>query len=122
MNNFALNKFQNILKTTIFSYVITIFTLLILSLIVYKFDLSEPQAYMGINIIYIISCFVGGFVTGKIQKEKKYMWGLLNAFVYFVILVIISLLVNHSITSSVQSIFSTAAFCLISGSVGGMMS
>ena len=39
--------------------------LLLLALLLYKMGLGENQVNLGILIIYIVSCFLGGFYLGK---------------------------------------------------------
>lgn len=112
---------KTLVKCIICSYLISTVLLLLLALMVYKFDLDENKAYAGINITYILSSLTGGFIIGKVKKERKYMWGAVCALLYFAILILVSLAVNQSVITGVQGILTTGAICMGAGAIGGML-
>ena len=50
-----------------------------------KLGLSEGQVQIIIYIIYLLSALAAGLMAGKLQREKKFMWGALAGTVWFVV-------------------------------------
>ena len=61
-------KVRAILKSLLFAYALTGVALLLLALVLFAFDLGETAVDAGIIIIYVLACFMGGFMAGKIGK------------------------------------------------------
>lgn len=110
------------LKALLASYVITGVLLLLLALLLYKFRLSEGQINIGITLIYMITCFLGGFLEGKIMKTRKFLWGALFGFLYFVVLAAVSLAVGQGFSGSSSHFVTTMLLCIAGGTLGGMVS
>ena len=70
-------RFTFILKCLLLSYLLTTGLLLLLALMLYRFGLSEKIVSVCIVAIYIIVTFFAGFLTGKREGSRKYLWGLL---------------------------------------------
>lgn len=115
-------KMLSLLKGLLFSYIITAFLLLILSFLMLKLDLSSVVISGGLNFVYIISAFIGGFFVGKKVEQKKFIWGLVMGLFYFVTLVLISLLMNRANPMQMGSLFTVFIICNLSGMLGGMIS
>ncbi len=115
-------KIIYLLKGLLFSYIVTAFVLLILSFLMLKLDLSGAVISGGINFVYIISAFTGGFFVGKKTEQKKFLWGMLMGVFYFVILMLISLLMNRVSPLPMGSLFSVFIISSLSGMLGGMIS
>lgn len=111
-----------ILKILIITYIITGFLLLLLSFLMLKMDLSNAVLSGGIVFTYILSSFIGGLLLGKKAEQKRFLWGLGMGAVYFVILLLISVLGNTMAGIDTNSIFSSMLICLFSGMLGGMIS
>lgn len=110
------------LKALIASYAITGVFLMILALLLYKLDLGEQKVTMGIVIIYVISTFVGGFIMGKLVRERRFFWGLTLGIIYFALLLLVSIAVNHSLQSNGTNIVTTFLLCAGGGMIGGIIS
>ena len=76
-------KAKAVLKSLLCSYTLTGVLLLILAFLLFKMDLSEAVVSVGIIVIYILSCFLGGLLLGRKMKKQKYVWGLLLGTGYF---------------------------------------
>ena len=63
----------------------------------YKMQLSESVVSVGIVVIYVLSGFLGGFLSGKVMKTRRFLWGMLMGAAYFLILVIGSILFQKGI-------------------------
>ena len=115
-------KAVDILKALLCAYVMTGILLLILTVLLYKAGLSEENINAGIILTYVISTFSGGFVIGKLAGVKKFLWGLLLGIMYFVLLLLISLGIYHSLQSDMMNLVTTFLLCGGGGMLGGMVS
>lgn len=111
-----------LLKALLCAYVTTGILLLILTLLLYKLNLSEENVNAGIILIYVISTFAGGFVMGKLAGVRKFLWGLLAGALYFVLLILISFGIYRTIQSDAVSLSTTFLLCAGGGMLGGMVS
>ncbi len=110
------------LKCLLFSYIITALLLMLLALGLYRLNLGESVVTLAIILIYVVSTFLAGFVTGKKMQSRKYLWGLFMGCLYFGVLVVVSLAVNHTLGEIGQSFFTTLVLCGGGGMLGGMIS
>ena len=110
-----------VMKTTIVVAIVTIILLLLLAFMLFKFNLSDSFIMVGIYIIYVVSCFVGGFIIGKVRGEKKYLWGMVVGLVFFMTLSIISLVVTGELYGSGMKAVGALVACVLGGAVGGMI-
>ena len=115
-------RFTFILKCLLLSYLLTTGLLLLLALMLYRFGLSEKVVSVCIVAIYIIVTFFAGFLAGKREGNRKFLWGLLIGSLYFIILLIVSLIVNHGMTNVFGNFFTVLVLCGGSGMRGGMVS
>lgn len=111
-----------LIRTTFITYILTAVFLLILAFALFQFHLGEKQVNLGINIIYVAVCFIGGILAGKAARSKRFLWGLITGTVYFLVLLAASFLINRSISGSLNELLLIYAMCAGSGTVGGMLS
>ena len=111
-----------LLKGLMISYIITAFLLLLLSFLMLKVDLPSMIISGGIYFVYIISVFIGGFFVGKRLEQKKFLWGLLLGVFYFVVLMVVSLMMNRVAPLPLASFFTVFVVCGLGGMLGGMIS
>ena len=112
----------NLLLYLLFSYIGTAAVLLVLAFLYYKLRFSEDVVSGGIVLTYVAAGFLGGFLAGKKLKQRKFLWGLLMGTVYYVVLLVLSLLVNHGIADLSGNMLSTLVLCAGGGMLGGMLS
>lgn len=115
-------KILFVIKCMLAAYILTAGLLLILALMLYRFGLSEKIVSVCIILIYIAVTFLAGFIAGKRAGEKKFLWGLIMGCVYFLILMIVSLIVNRGIEEPVSRLITVFMMCSGSGMLGGMLS
>lgn len=115
-------KITKILFSVLVMFVFTAICLLILSFVWYKTKLADGYINIGIKIIYVLSGFTGGFLTGKAMEKRAFMWGMLTGLIYYVIILLVSLAVTGSFFSSLENSMVFLALCLLSGMFGGMIS
>lgn len=109
------------IKALLCAYIVTGIMLLILTVLLYKLGLSEENVNAGITLTYVISTFSGGFVMGKLSGTRKFLWGLLTGVLYFVLLLLISLGIYHSVQGEISTLVTTFLLCAGGGMLGGMM-
>ncbi len=109
-------------KCMLAAYILTAGLLLLLAFMLYRFGLSEKVVSICIIAIYIIVTFLAGLVAGKRAGKKKFLWGLAMGVMYFVILVIVSMVVNKGPQDVAQNMVTVFFLCAGSGMLGGMIS
>lgn len=111
-----------ILKCLLISYLLTTGLLLLLALMLYKFELSEKIVSICIIGIYILVTFLAGFLAGKREGSRKFLWGLLMGALYFAILAVVSIVTSQGIGEISGNFVTVLILCCGSGMLGGMIS
>ena len=93
---------MRIFQALLVSYIITGILLLVLAVLLYKLNLDKGKVTAGITGIYVVSAFAGGFLIGKLQKVRKFIWGLMLGILYFLLLVLVSFGVYHTLQGDVM--------------------
>lgn len=115
-------KIMPIVRALLIAYAVTGIMLLILALLLYKVNMGEGAVTAGIIIVYIVSCFLGGWTAGHNIGHKKYLWGFLTGVCYFLLLVVISAAFQQGSMAGVRYLITAFAMCAGGGMVGGMIS
>ncbi|CRZ33414.1 putative membrane protein (TIGR04086 family) [Herbinix hemicellulosilytica] len=115
-------KFIYVLEGLLFSYIITAILLLIVSFLMLNFELSGSVISGIINVTYIVSTFMGGFFVGKKTEHRKFIWGLVVGVFYFIILMLVSLLMNRVGPLPIGSLITVFIITGLGGMLGGMIS
>ena len=115
-------KVKAILRSLFLAYLLSGVCLLLLALLVFKFDIGKGPVTVGILVIYVLSCLAGGFLAGKILHQDKYRWGFLVGLCYFVLLAAVSFAVQRKWDMSFQHLVTIFFMCLGGGTLGGMLS
>ncbi|MFQ9509706.1 MAG: TIGR04086 family membrane protein [Lachnospiraceae bacterium] len=115
-------KIISFIRTLFLTYILTAAMLLILALILFKFKLSQSQVKTGVYAIYIITCFLGGFITGKTMHQRRFLWGMVFGVLYFIVLLAASFAMNKELYQGTAHMLTVLALCVGSGMVGGMAS
>lgn len=110
-----------VLQCLLFGYLITGALLLLLAGLLYRMQLSEQIVSIGIIVIYVVSSLVSGYIAGKKAGNKKYLWGLLQGGLYFVVLLLMTLAVRQSVSEFGSNLVTTFLLCTGSGMLGGML-
>lgn len=112
----------NLLIYLLGAYILTIILLLVLALLLYKFRVSSDVINVGIIITYMLTSFFAGNMAGKQMQQKRFVWGMIMGLAYFVVLLVVSLVINSSISAVSDSLFTTMILCAGGGMLGGMLS
>lgn len=111
-----------LLKSLLFSYILTAVLLLLLTFLLYKAGLSEKIVSIAIIAIYVVSTFFAGFITGKKMQNRRFLWGLLMGCMYFCVLLVVSMVAGQASGELGDSVVTTFVLCAGGGMLGGMLS
>ena len=121
MKNF-LEHGKSLGKILLLMYAFTAVLLFLLAVLLQKLQLKQGAVSIGITVVYVLTCLAGGFLTGKIKKQKKFLWGLLTSLLYFVAMVLVTLVAKGGEGVESAGIFTDLLLCLGGGMLGGMVS
>lgn len=119
---FQMGAAVRMVKALLVSYLLTGLLLLLLAGLLYRFQWDQGKIQIGIIAIYILSCFGGGFLGGKMVASRKFLWGILVGLLYFLILTVVSVAVNRELQTTTSGFITTLILCMGGGMLGGMLS
>ena len=111
-----------LLKALLFSYVVTGISLLLLSVLLYKFEWNEHLVSAAIVAVYVLSTVVGGIVIRKLVRTRRFFWGLLLGNLYFILLLVITIILYRSLSGNGLNMLTAWILCTGGGMTGGMIS
>lgn len=111
-----------LLKALLFSYVVTGISLLLLSVLLYKFEWNEHLVSAVIVAVYVLSTVVGGIVIGRLVRTRRFFWGLLLGNLYFILLLVITIILYRSLSGNGLNMLTAWILCTGGGMTGGMIS
>lgn len=110
------------LRSLLISYLFSGILLLVLAFALYKLKLQESQISTAVYVIYIAACFTGGLLAGKAAGSRRFIWGMLSGLCYFILLFVLSWVINRGTIPDFSQIMTILACCLCGGTLGGMIS
>ena len=116
-----MRKVWSILYGLLVAYIITTIGILFLAFGLYQWNFSEDTVEIGILVLYLLSCLLGGMISGKKAGSRKFFWGFMLGVSYFFVLVMLSLMGEEGIVSGLWEILLPGIICLFSGMLGGML-
>lgn len=115
-------KGKAILKSLLFSYLLTGGMLMLLAFLLFSFDLGEGAVAAGIIAVYVLACLFGGFLAGKLVRREKYLWGMVLGLMYFLLLLGVSFGAKGRWDMTFSHAVTTFFMCIGGGALGGMLS
>ncbi len=115
-------KMMSLVKGLIVAYLITGISLLILALLLYRLNLDEGKVTIGIIVIYVLSCFLGGLFVGKKAGRQKFLWGMILGLSYFLLLTAVSAITEPGLGAGWKGLATSFVMCMGAGMLGGMFS
>ena len=109
-------------RALIITYILSGILLVVLSFALFKFRLPEKQVNLAVCAVYVLSCFFGGMIAGKIMRTRRFFWGLVLGVLYFLFLYLMSLAQKDGVTDDTMRLLSVFAMCTVSSMAGGMVS
>lgn len=110
------------MKALLLAYAVTGMMLLFLAFLLYKLGLKESQVNLGIMVIYIVSCLLGGFYMGKKAKVRRFIWGMGLGTGYAALLTAVTFLTEHQTRGDIKEMAIMFFLCILGGALGGMLS
>lgn len=120
MENKDLNL--HLLKYLLISYMITAMMLIGMAFLLYWFELPRQVVSIGIIAVYVISCLVSGMLAGSRAGHHRFLYGLLMGLAYFLLLTLISMIVDGSSFAIDREFLTVLCLCSGGGMLGGMIS
>lgn len=111
-----------LLRSLLFSYLLSAILLLAISFALYKFRLKESQIQAAVTLIYILSCAFGGLITGKSIRRQRFLCGLFSGLAYFLVMLAVSFLLGKGIHTEPPQLLSIVGMCVGGGILGGILS
>ena len=108
-------------KGIVLAYIISAIVLLVLAFLMYKMDISESFVRGGVIFAYVISCFVSGMIVSGNREGRRYLWGLLQGILYYLILLVVSMICNRTVFTQIPGILPAFFLCGLGGMLGGML-
>ena len=108
-----------VVRSLLVMYIISGLLLVLLALIVSRVEKEDAVAQVGVIVIYVLSCGIGGFVLGK---WKKFLWGLLVGILYVATLLGAALWIQKGSLPPIPYMGTASAICIGSAMLGGMLS
>ena len=109
-------------KILLVMYAVTALLLFLLAVLVQKLGWESGTISVGISVVYVLSCFLGGFLAGKVQKTKKFIWGILMGLMYVIVMLVITMIVKKGLGGGTADFALNLLLCLGGGMIGGMVS
>lgn len=111
-----------VMKAMAAAYAVTIALLFLVAFILYKTHLPEKNAMMMLLAVYVIANFVGAMICAKVMNQKRLLWGMITAALYFALLYVISMIVGGDQAKEMVDIVKMAVCCMLGGIVGSILS
>jgi putative membrane protein (TIGR04086 family) len=112
---------KGLVKALLASCLVTAVFLLVLAYVLLKFQPDTQKMGIAILACYVISCLVGGFISGRMAEKRKFLWGLIAGSIYFVLLFAASGLGERAVPLQTMQILTAFVLCACSGMAGGMI-
>lgn len=112
---------KRLFQSLVLSFLMTAVLILILSFVMLQMQPDLKTAETGILVIYVLSCFTGGLFCGKKAGSRKFLWGLAAGMLYFLILLLTSMIGDRTLQSGMTEGFAAFFLCAAAGMIGGML-
>ena len=119
--NIWIQKSSRVINGLIVSYLVSGAGLLLLALLLLKYQLDERKVSAGILAVYILSGLSGGIYMGKTAERKRYLWGMILGSIYWGILMLLTIFSGAGTGSGVKGAFLTLLICAGSSTLGAMV-
>ena len=85
-------------------------------------NLSASVEKIGLIVMSVMACFVGGFLCGKKNIKKRYLWGLGVGVLYCLFFGVIRVGMGQAFVTDTTAFFTMMLYCAAGGMLGGMLS
>lgn len=112
---------QGIAAGVLMSTAVTIILIFMMALVMLVTDMGSTGIKAGVLFIYIAASFSGGWTAGRKIGFKKFLWGLLAGFLYYLLISVIAALSGGIDEHGFRIQIVPVLMCLGSGMLGGML-
>lgn len=116
------NRIIKMVQTIVIAYFMSAILLVVLALAAYKMGMGEKIVSIGIYAVYVISTCAAGMIIGAKMRSARAIWGIAAGAVYYMIIFIVSLILNKGIAQNVSEILTALVLCILGGFIGGFFS
>lgn len=109
-------------KPFLMQLAVTAAALFLLAFLMLKMEWGNERIQTGVQIIYGLACFLGGWIGGRAAEQKKFLRGLVYGAVYFLLLCLLSLTAGGELTADSLQVMTVFGICTMAGMAGGMLS
>ena len=110
------------LKANVMAYVVTAIFILFASILL-TYTNASPRFEGMITILGIlVSAFLVGFDTAKVENRNGYRWGAVGGALYFVIFLVLGTVIDKLDQVAPSAILLIALMVLVTSSIAGMIS
>lgn len=114
-------KLIQVVKVVAAAMIVSVLLIFICAFLAYKLRLGSPQIALLVTVIYAVGSFIAGFGMGHLRREKRLLWGICAGVLYFLVIILISLMVSRRIGSDGAKIVRNLFICVAAGGVGGIL-
>ena len=90
-----MEKAGKMLLSVMVAVLLTMLFLALFAFAMLKGNLSASVEKIGLIVMSTIACFIGGFLCGKRNKKKRYLWGLGVGILYCLFFGIVRLCIDR---------------------------
>lgn len=117
-----MKKGVRLLQGMLLSYLAAGILLFLFACLIYKMNLGDNIAHIGIIATYIISTVIGGIYIGKKVETKRGIWGILFGIGYVLLLMLAAMLIYHEKTAFSGHFLTVIGICLAGSILGTVLS
>ena len=116
------NKFnlKAVFSGSLISLILTVILIFICAIIYYFSNISQSVVNLIIFFIVILSVFWGSFITSKNVSSRGFLYGLMTAVFYFIIIISAAFIINKNFSLS-GNILSMLGGGICAGILGGIL-
>lgn len=107
------------IRAFLLSAIVSGIGIMVVAGLLYKGTLGPESLHIAVYIIYFVAALIGGLVACQFGQNKRFLWGIIYGTLLFLLLFVISNMVNGDESTNVSYI--SLIICAIGGMVGGML-
>lgn len=114
--------FMTFIKANMMGYALTAIFIILASIILTYTRASASFEKWIVLIGIVLSAFLVGFDTAKVESRNGYKWGAAGGILYFIIYMVLATVLNGLKSISLPTLLTTAVLVILSSSIAGMVS
>lgn len=108
-------------KSLLAAYIVTGILLLLLAMFLFHFYPDDRIARVGIVVIYSLACLLGGYVSGKQFRKRKWLWGIVTGIMYFLCIMLVAVFQDPFRNGFQVHGLKPLLLCVLSALVGALL-